>query len=214
MPILVEILAAALSALIGGFGSNELARALVRVFGRRGRPADAHLDSAPDESSGSTRVVVVGIPTAAASDAVSTGELRVSLRLGGSPYSAASAVFGVGLLAGVIVLFAGGSPTDETAQSFRDFYSSAAQVLVGLLIALAIEVRPSGPDAIMPPRLEAGLAVIWIVIGEALALTALLPDCPELVLAVSAAVVPASILGALVAVVGLAVTRDETDRTG
>lgn len=188
--ILIEILAAILSA-TGMAGAAEISRRLTSAFVQRRR--------GPEE--GGTRESAV---------------VDTKVRLGRNAYTAATLVATIATVLGVVVLFVVGAPTAESAPSFEQFFAAGAQVLVGLLIALAIELRGAGlVTREGRARFEVLLALTWIGLGLALALVALLPDCPEVVLSVSAVTVPATVLGALTAIVSLvsvAPTEEPSDR--
>lgn len=114
-------------------------------------------------------------------------------------------VTGVATLVGGVLISFYGAPTAHTEDSFREFFGSCAQVLVGLLIAAAIELRSVGlTTPTGEPRSDALMALIAIVLGQALSLAALFPDCPRVLFSVATVVVPATMLGALVAMVSLA----------
>jgi cyanate permease len=74
------------------------------------------------------------------------------------------------------------STSGAFSSEYSSFFSTAAQVLAAGLIALILDIRLfTAPRAIVARR-AAVLALIFIVIGEIAAITALIPSLPDAVL--------------------------------
>lgn len=192
MTLLIEIVGLALG-LLGGGASTALADAIARLLARRTDVGESGHRASESQDEART-------------PDTSRGGFVVELPFPRTTYSVASAVFTTVLLAATAIMIVVGGPSDDTANSFNEFFSSSAQVLVGLLIAVAIELRANGILAASgQPRLEAVLALIWITLGQACAVLVLLPDSPDVFVTAALAIVPASIVGALVAFFALAI---------
>jgi hypothetical protein len=109
-----------------------------------------------------------------------------------------------------LALLLAGVPSGTTFRNgdYDQLFSTSAQVIAGLLVVLAVELIARGRrNLTREPRAEIVQALLFIAIGQVLALTALTPQLPATVYAVSLSVVPASVLGALVGVISLALVR-------
>jgi tellurite resistance protein TehA-like permease len=92
-------------------------------------------------------------------------------------------------------------PSDQARPSYGTFFSTAALVLVGLLIAIAITVHDRGlRNTSSEARGDVVQGFVLIALGEILSLIALLPRLPDVLFGTALITVPASVIGATVVI--------------
>jgi hypothetical protein len=112
-----------------------------------------------------------------------------------------------GILARVLAPDIGGGVSD-----YSSFFSTTAQVIVAVFIALALELRQMPFEALSTRRLVTGFTLVYIALGAAAACVALLPDLPATLyrwlFATAVAAGSAAVLSVLV--IGYQVVKNET----
>lgn len=133
-------------------------------------------------------------------------EVAAISRSGIGPFTWAWAVaLVVGLVALVVVLLTDAPREGEVAKgAYEQFFGTSAQITAALIIALAIESSREGDGEETAFKLEACLSV---ALGAVAALAGLIPGLPRAVYAGALTIIPSGVVGGLVGVVAIAVTR-------
>jgi hypothetical protein len=98
----------------------------------------------------------------------------LALRARSWVFAAPGAAFVAGYALSIEAL--GPSFDDGFVSRYEQFFSTSAQVIAGALIALALEAGVFGASGQPLARRAASLAFVYVVVGEAAAITALAPD--------------------------------------
>lgn len=111
----------------------------------------------------------------------------------------------VGVAAAVLVVVTRApSENDLREGNYVDFFATSAQITAALIIALAIEAGQTRSEDVTAFRLEACLCV---ALGAVAALAGLVPGLPQPVYAAALMMIPPGVIGGLVGVVAIAVSR-------
>jgi hypothetical protein len=114
----------------------------------------------------------------------------------------------IGIVARVLAPDIGGG----TVGDYSSFFSTAAQVIVAVFIALALELRQMPFDTLATRRLVIGVTLVYVALGAATACLALLPALPSTLyrwlFATTVAAGSAAVLSVLV--IGYQVVKNET----
>jgi hypothetical protein len=111
----------------------------------------------------------------------------------------------VGFVALVVVLLSDApSARDVVMNTFDQFFSTSAQITAALIIALAIEASPRAEETATRFKVE---ACTCVALGALAALCGLVPGLPRAVYAAALTIVPPGVIGGLVGIVAIAVSR-------